>query len=62
MTGKDKVDVIRHDGSRHVFDLDAPAERLVLAGEVERGGVASMQTREFNFHEAFLKLTGTAFE
>jgi hypothetical protein len=24
--------------------------------------VASLQTREFNFHEAFLKLTGTAFE
>ena len=37
-------------------------ERAVLAGQVERGAVASLQTREFNFHEAFLKLTGTAFE
>jgi ABC-type multidrug transport system ATPase subunit len=57
-----KVDVILRDGSRHVFSLEQDAERGVLAGHVERDAVASLQTREFNFHEAFLKLTGTAFD
>ena len=57
-----KVDVILRDGSRHVFNLEQHAERGVLAGHVERDAVASLQTREFNFHEAFLKLTGTAFD
>lgn len=57
-----KVDVILRDGSRHVFDLEHDPERGALAGHVERDAVASLQTREFNFHEAFLKLTGTAFD
>ena len=57
-----KVDVILRDGSRHVFNLEQDVERGVLAGHVERDAVASLQTREFNFHEAFLKLTGTAFD
>ncbi|MCI0681303.1 MAG: ABC transporter ATP-binding protein [Gemmataceae bacterium] len=57
-----KVDVILRDGSRRVFDLEQDRERGVLAGHVERDAVASLQTREFNFHEAFLKLTGTAFD
>jgi ABC-2 type transport system ATP-binding protein len=57
-----KVDVIRQDGSRDVVDLDIARERTLLAADMERGAVASLQTREFNFHEAFLKLTGTAFE
>jgi ABC-type multidrug transport system ATPase subunit len=56
-----KVDVILTDGGRHVFDLDQEAERSALAGHVTAGAVASLQTREFNFHETFLKLTGTAF-
>lgn len=56
-----KVDVILGDGSRHVFDLEQPLERDVLAGHVAKGDVATLQTREFNFHETFLKLTGTAF-
>jgi ABC-2 type transport system ATP-binding protein len=57
-----KVDVILRDGGRHVFDLERDEERSTLARHVERDAVASLQTREFNFHEAFLKLTGSAFE
>jgi ABC-type multidrug transport system ATPase subunit len=56
------VDVILTDGSRHVFDLDQPQDRVSLAGHVAGGSVTTMQTREFNFHETFLKLTGTAFD
>lgn len=57
-----KVDVILVDGSRLVFDLESDQERDDLAGHVRRREVSTVQTREFNFHEAFLKLTGTAFE
>ena len=57
-----KVDAILRDGSRCVFDLERDEERAALAGHVEHDVVASMQTREFNFHEAFLKLTGTTFD
>ena len=60
--GERTVDAILRDGSRQAFDLDSADQRAVLAGQVEGGGVASLQTREFDFHEAFLKLTGTAFE
>jgi ABC-type multidrug transport system ATPase subunit len=56
-----KVDVVLKGGDRHVFDLDRDAERAELGRHVAAGAVASMQTREFNFHEAFLKLTGTAY-
>jgi ABC-type multidrug transport system ATPase subunit len=56
-----QVDVILHDGRRHVFDLDGEDDRGVLARYVQAGEVASLKTREFNFHEVFLKLTGTAF-
>src|SRR6266540_1444879 len=56
-----KVDVILAGGERRVFDLDHEAERVTLSGHVAAGEVASLQTREFNFHEAFLKLTGTVF-
>jgi len=57
-----KVDVILNDGSRHVFDLEEPCERERLAGHVADGTATTLQTREFNFHDTFLKLTGTAFE
>jgi ABC-type multidrug transport system ATPase subunit len=57
-----KVDVILPAGERRVFDLEADAERGELAALVAAGQVASLQTREFNFHEAFLKLTGTDFD
>jgi ABC-2 type transport system ATP-binding protein len=56
-----KVDVVLADGAHQDFDLDRDAERTQLCEHVAAGHVASMQTREFNFHEAFLKLTGTEF-
>jgi ABC-type multidrug transport system ATPase subunit len=56
-----KADVILSDGGRLVIDLDEPADRDRLARHVAAGEVASVKTREFNFHEAFLKLTGTEF-
>jgi len=56
------VDVTLTDGSRHRFDLDAPEERVRLADHVARGTIVAMRTREFDFHEAFLKLTGTVFQ
>ena len=57
-----KVDVTRPDGERVVFDLDADGSRRQLAELVTAGGVATMRTREFDFHATFLKLTGQAFE
>jgi ABC-type multidrug transport system ATPase subunit len=57
-----KVDVVLASGTRRVFDLDREDERSELSATVAAGQVASLKTREFNFHEAFLKLTGTAFE
>jgi ABC-type multidrug transport system ATPase subunit len=56
-----KVDVVFTDNSRQVFDLDGPADRGLLGRRVAAGEVASLRTREFNFHETFLKLTGTEF-
>jgi ABC-type multidrug transport system ATPase subunit len=58
---ENKVDVILADGQRCVFDLDLADGRAELAHHVAAGGVAALRTREFNFHETFLKLTGTAF-
>jgi ABC-2 type transport system ATP-binding protein len=57
-----KIDAILQNGDRCVFDLDREEERYVLAGHVGAGQVASLQAREFDFHEVFLKLTGTAFD
>ncbi len=57
-----KVDVTRPDGERVIFDLDADGSRRELADLVTAGGVATMRTREFDFHATFLKLTGQAFE
>jgi ABC-type multidrug transport system ATPase subunit len=56
-----KVDVILTSGSRCAFDLGCDEERARLGRHVAAGEVASLKTREFNFHETFLKLTGTAF-
>ncbi|GIW80745.1 MAG: multidrug ABC transporter ATP-binding protein [Gemmatales bacterium] len=55
------VDVVLLDGSRHVFNMDIPEQRQRLAHHVQSDAVASIKTREFNFREAFLKLTGTEF-
>jgi ABC-2 type transport system ATP-binding protein len=57
-----KVDVIRKDGERLVFDMDSEVSRGELAALVSGGGVASVRTREFDFHATFLKLTGQSFE
>lgn len=57
-----KVDVIRPDGERLVFDLDDATDRAKLGALVATGGTASLRTREFDFHAAFLKLTGQQFE
>jgi ABC-type multidrug transport system ATPase subunit len=57
-----KVDVILTDGERLVFDLDSTEDRARLSEHVINARIASLQTREFDFHDAFLKLTGTAFE
>ena len=57
-----KVDVIRADGERLVFDMDDDRGRAELAALVTAGRVASVRTREFDFHATFLKLTGLAFE
>jgi ABC-type multidrug transport system ATPase subunit len=56
-----KVDAVFTDHSRQVFDLDGPSDRGLLARRIAAGEVASLKTREFNFHETFLKLTGTEF-
>jgi ABC-type multidrug transport system ATPase subunit len=55
------VDAVRADGRRLVFDLEEAGQRDQLAEEVASGQVASLRTRDFNFNEAFLKLTGTEF-
>jgi ABC-type multidrug transport system ATPase subunit len=57
-----KVDEILAGGTRLAFDLDQRDERERLGQHVSAGEVVSLQTREFNFHETFLKLTGTHFD
>ena len=57
-----KVDVIRKDGERVVFDMDDERSRAEFAALVTAGQVASIRTREFDFHATFLKLTGLTFE
>jgi ABC-type multidrug transport system ATPase subunit len=56
-----KVDVTLTGGERLVLDLDDEPQRRQLSEHVAAGSIASMQTREFDFHEAFLKLTGTEY-
>jgi len=57
-----RADVILQDGERLVFDLDAEGDQQKLAEVIRAGTAASVQTREFDFHAAFLKLTGLKFE
>lgn len=56
------VDWQAHDGTKQVFDLDREEDRQLLGTKVATGEVASLKTRGFDFHEAFLRLTGTAFD
>jgi len=57
-----KVDVVRKDGERLVFDMDNEASLANLSTLVAGGQIATMRTREFDFHATFLKLTGLAFD
>jgi ABC-2 type transport system ATP-binding protein len=57
-----KVDVVLACGERLVVDLDDQGQRLQLSENITAGRIASMQTREFDFHETFLKLTGTSYD
>jgi ABC-2 type transport system ATP-binding protein len=57
-----KVDVIRKDGERVVFDMDDERSLADFASLVSSGQAASVRTREFDFHATFLKLTGQSFE
>jgi ABC-type multidrug transport system ATPase subunit len=57
-----KVEVVLANGTQHVFDLKDGEARARLSRYVAAGEIASLQTREFNFQETFLQLTGTAFE
>jgi ABC-2 type transport system ATP-binding protein len=56
------IDVILDDGQKLVFDMDVTVQRTALSEHVASGRVASVQTREFDFHQAFLKLTGMEYE
>jgi ABC-type multidrug transport system ATPase subunit len=56
------IDVILDDGGKFVFDMEDEIQRQALTAHVGAGRVASMRTREFDFHQAFLKLTGTQYE
>jgi len=42
--------------------MDNDKSRAALAMLVTSGQIASVRTREFDFHATFLKLTGLAFE
>jgi len=56
-----KVDVLYEEGGasrQATFDLDDERERARLAELVGRGAVVSLHSREFDFNEVFLKLTG----
>ena len=56
----------RHLGGVFVSFMSGNTTRLgvdIAMGDWDKAGqVASMKTREFDFHQAFLKLTGTEYE
>jgi ABC-type multidrug transport system ATPase subunit len=56
-----KVEIILLNGTRRAFNMDDEDDRSILARHFAGGEVACAQTREFDFHQAFLKLTGTEF-
>ncbi len=57
-----KVDVILNNGERLVIDMEQQSERDELSRFMSEGQIATVNSREHDFHETFLKLTGTAFE
>ncbi len=52
-----KIDVVLAGGERLVLDLDRADGRARLGEHVAAGQIASVRTRELNFHQTFLKLT-----
>jgi ABC-type multidrug transport system ATPase subunit len=56
------ADVVTRTGERHSFALADESERQALAALIQRGELATIRTREFDFHATFLKLTGQAFD
>jgi len=57
-----KADIQLADGQRLIFDMQQPQERDQLAQHIRDGQTATIRTREFDFHQTFLKLTGQAFD
>lgn len=57
-----KADIETTSHERLEFNLDSEPDRVQLAALVRSGQVATMRTREFDFHATFLKLTGLEFE
>jgi ABC-2 type transport system ATP-binding protein len=57
-----KADAALTTGQRLEFDLDSADDRARLARHVAAGEVAQVRTREFDFHQTFLKLTGEHFD
>jgi ABC-2 type transport system ATP-binding protein len=57
-----KADATLGNGERHTFNLDLPEHRHTLAECIARNEIATLRTREFDFHATFLKLTGLEFE
>jgi len=57
-----KADVILNSGERLSFNMLAENDRNRLVELIASGQTASLQTREFDFHATFLKLTGLKFE
>src|SRR5438552_12440362 len=57
-----RADALLADGERRAFDLASEPERAELARLVAAGEVATLRTREFDFRQAFLKLTGTEYD
>jgi ABC-2 type transport system ATP-binding protein len=54
-----KVDVVLANGQRLAVDLDRAEDRDQLGRHVAAGAVASLRTRDADFRQAFLELTGT---
>ena len=57
-----RVDVELSNHERHSYNLDNEADRQALAEATRAGRLATIKSREFDFHATFLKLTGLAFE
>ncbi|CAN5502766.1 ABC transporter ATP-binding protein [soil metagenome] len=57
-----KADVVLVNGEKITFDLDKDQDRQQMAEVIRQNQMATIRTREFDFHSTFLKLTGLEFE